>query len=98
MAMPDKDMVVQRLRKNGDYRRAFDDVFCPHVLDQTDEGFGHTAKALAAYQLTKEFAPFDSKLGRSLRDEATLTVQKELGYTVFITWKCRLCHMLRKQG
>ncbi|MFD2442285.1 cytochrome-c peroxidase [Paracoccus kondratievae] len=42
--------------------------------------------------------PFDSRFDRWQRGEESLTPQEEFGYTVFITWNCRLCHQLQKQG
>ena len=98
MGMPDKAAVVERLRGDPDYAADFEAVFGPGALNDIDTAFDHTAEALAAYQSTPEFAPFDSKYDRYLRGEAELTAQEQFGHTVFITWNCRLCHQLRKQG
>lgn len=98
MAMPDKAAVIERLRDNPYYVDSFTALFGKDALDDVDAAFDHTSRALAAYQGTEEFAPFDSKYDRYLRGEEKLTAQEEFGFTVFITWNCRLCHQLQKQG
>ncbi|GGF79821.1 methylamine utilization protein MauG [Paracoccus acridae] len=98
MAMPDRATVIDRLRADPTYVQAFAAVFGPGALDDVELAFDHAAEALAAYQSTEEFAPFDSRFDRYLRGEAKLTAQEQFGHTVFITWNCRLCHQLQQQG
>lgn len=98
MAMPDRETVVTRLRENPGYARDFASLFGNDALSDVDRAFDHAAEALAAYQSTPEFSPFDSRYDRSLQGELTLTPQEQFGFTVFITWNCRLCHQLNQQG
>lgn len=98
MGMPDRAAVVQRLRDNPDYAGSFAALFGTDALADVDRAFQGAALALAAYQSTDEFAPFDSKYDRWKRGQAQLTEQEEFGFTVFMTWNCRLCHQLQKQG
>lgn len=98
MAMPDKTAVAARLRADPDHSRDFAALFGASVLEQPDTAFDALSRALAAYEQTAEFAPFDSRYDRWLRGEEDFTPQEELGHTVFITWNCRLCHLQRKQG
>lgn len=98
MAMPDRAAVVAWLREDEDYARRFGDLFGAGALDDVDAAFDHATSALAAYQRTAEFTAFDSKYDRYMRGEAELTSQEQFGQTVFITWNCRLCHQLQKQG
>ncbi|MDO5705177.1 MAG: cytochrome c peroxidase [Paracoccus sp. (in: a-proteobacteria)] len=98
MAMADKSAVIERLRDDTDYTADFDALFGAGALDDVEPAFDHVATALAAYQSTEEFAPFDSRYDRYLRGEAELTEQEKFGHTVFITWNCRLCHQLSKAG
>ena len=98
MAMPDKAAVVERLRENPDYVAGFNAIYGPTALDDVDQAFGHVSAALAAYQSTPEFSPFDSKFDRFLRGEVELSKEEEFGYAVYLTWNCRLCHQLRAQG
>ena len=96
MAMPDRQAVIARLRENPDYRAGFTALFGEDALEDVERAFDHAAAALAVYQGTEEFAPFDSKFDRYLRGEARLTPLEEFGHTVFITWNCRLCHQVRQ--
>lgn len=98
MAMPDRATVIDRLRADPGHARDFAALFGEGALDDVERAFDHAAQALAAYQSTEEFAPFDSRYDRSLRGEETLTAQEQFGQTVFITWNCRLCHQLQQQG
>nr|WP_010396586.1 cytochrome c peroxidase [Paracoccus sp. TRP] len=98
MAMTDKAAVVARLRDEQGYQESFAALFGPGALDDVDRAFKGASAALAAYQRSQEFMPFDSRFDRWQRGEEGLTPQEEFGYTVFITWNCRLCHQLQKQG
>lgn len=98
MAMPDKETVAARLRADPDYAADFTSIFGAGTLDDPILAFDAAAQALAAWQATPEFSPFDSRYDRWLRGEEKFTAQEEFGHTVFITWNCRLCHMQRKQG
>lgn len=98
MAMPDRQAVIDRLRDDPAYVASFEAVFGKGALGDVEMAFDHASEALAAYQSTPEFSPFDSRFDLWQRGEATLTAQEEFGYTVFITWNCRLCHQLQRQG
>ena len=98
MGMPDKSAVVAVLGAQPGYVEWFERLFGKGTLADADRGFAAAAAALAAYQRTPEFAPFDSKYDRFLRGEESLTAQEAFGRYVFVTWNCRLCHMQRKQN
>lgn len=95
MGMPDVAAVAARLRENPRYvatlaalRPGADDV----------AAFDAMAEAIAAYEASDTFAPFDSKYDRFLRGEAKLTDQEELGRLLFFSnqfTNCNLCHQLR---
>ncbi|MDO6584613.1 cytochrome c peroxidase [Salipiger sp. 1_MG-2023] len=101
MGMPDKAAVVARLRENPDYVDAFAALFGAGVLEDTDSGFDAMTRAIAAYERTPEFSPFDSKYDRFLRGEAELTKQEDLGRLLFFSQQftnCRECHQLRQSA
>lgn len=98
MGMPDQDSIAERLRAKPEYQETFAALFGDGVLDDSASAFDAATEALAAFQSTPEFSTFDSRFDRYLRGEEKFTAQEEFGYTVFITWNCRLCHMQRKQG
>lgn len=101
MAMPDKASVVERLKENPDYVSAFPRLYGAAVVDDTEAMYAAMTKAIAAFERTEQFAPFDSKYDRYLRGEETLTDQEELGRVLFFSEQfsnCNQCHQLRPTG
>lgn len=101
MGMPDKASVVARLKENPAYVSAFDTLYGKGVLDKPERGYAAMTKAIAAFEETPLFAPFDSKYDRYLRGEVKLTDQEELGRVLFFSnqfTNCSLCHQLNAQG
>jgi len=101
MGMPDKASVVERLKENPDYVRQFKALFKGDVFADDDTALNAMTAAIAAFERTPEFSPFDSKYDRSLRGEYTLTPQEELGRVLFFSKQftnCNLCHMLKSSG
>jgi len=97
MGMPDKASVVARLWENADYVTAFAKLFGPKVREDTNAAYAAMTQAIAAFEQTQEFAPFDSKYDRYLRGEAKLTDQEDLGRLLFFSQQftnCNLCHQL----
>jgi cytochrome c peroxidase len=98
MGMPDKPSVVARLRENPGYVDAFASLFGRDVWDHPDRAYRAMTEAIAAFESTDLFAPFDSKYDRFLRGEAELTDDEELGRLLFFSEQftnCNLCHQLR---
>lgn len=98
MGMSDAESVVARIKEDESYPHLFKSVYGEAALKDTQTAFTNLTHALAAYQQTEEFAPFDSKFDRYLRGEAELSAQEKFGYTVYLTWNCRLCHQLNQFG
>ncbi len=99
MAMPSKAAVVDRLKENRDYVTAFDRLYGKGTLETPDGGFEALTKAIAAYERTPTFAPFDSRYDRFLRGEVTLSEQEEQGRSLFFasqSTNCSQCHTLHK--
>lgn len=99
MGMPCKAAVVQRLKENKDYVAAFKALFGDDVLDSDERGFAAMTQAIAAFERSAEFAPFDSKYDRFLRGEAKLTEEEELGRVLFFSnqfTNCNKCHQLNE--
>lgn len=98
MGMPDKASVVERLTEKPEYVAAFEALFGAGAMADTDWAYRAMTEAIAAYERTDDFAPFDSKYDRYLRGEAKLTNQEELGKLLFFSQQftnCNLCHQLR---
>lgn len=97
MAMPGKDAVMERLLENPDYAEAFPRLFAQGVLDDPETAYAAMTEAIAAFERTAFFAPFDSRYDRFLRGEETLTGLEEEGRRLFFDeslTNCSLCHML----
>jgi cytochrome c peroxidase len=101
MGLPDKASVVARLKEKPEYLAAFNALFGSNVLDDSEKGYAAMEKAVAAFERTPEFSPFDSKYDRYLRGEAKLTDEEELGRVLFFSDKfasCSQCHKLNAFG
>lgn len=98
MGMPDKASIVERLRENPAYISAFKSIFGEKVFDDPDAAYAAMTEAIAAFERTDEFSPFDSRYDRYLRGEVEFTKQEELGRTLFFSdqfTNCNQCHQLR---
>ena len=99
MGMPDRAAVVDRLRENPDYVTALQALVAQDVFDEPERAYAGMTRAIAAYERTPEFAPFDSKYDRYLRGEYELTREEDLGRLLFFSQQftnCNLCHQLKK--
>ncbi|MBV7378459.1 methylamine utilization protein MauG [Maritimibacter sp. DP4N28-5] len=97
MGMKDEAAVVARLREDPIYEAAFPAIFGDGVLDDTATAYTAMTQAIAAFERTETFAPFDSKYDRWLRGEAELTDEEELGRLLFFSQQftnCAECHKL----
>ncbi|MGH1354910.1 MAG: cytochrome-c peroxidase [Thalassovita sp.] len=98
MAMPSKAAVVARLLENPDYVVSFKSLFGAEVFEDSEQTYTAMSEAIAAFEQTEIFAPFDSKYDRYLRGEAQLTREEDLGRVLFFSQQftnCNLCHKLR---
>jgi len=97
MANPDIEAVVAALRE-ASYSDQFLEVYGEGSLNDTEAAYNHMADAIAAYEMTKEFHPFDSKYDLYLAGEVSLTPQELHGLAVFedeTKGNCSACHMSR---
>jgi cytochrome c peroxidase len=101
MGMADDKAVAARIAENKDYVRAFEAFYGKDVLSDPARTFAAATSAIASFERTPEFSPFDSKYDRYLRGEVKLTDQEELGRVLFFSKQftnCNQCHQLQKQG
>lgn len=97
MGMPDKAAVADRLREDPVYAAAFQDLYGAGIWQDPEAAFAAMTQAIAAFEETEVFAPFDSKYDRFLRGEVELTQQEELGRLLFFSQQftnCNLCHQV----
>lgn len=99
MGMPSVEAVVERLNASASHRAAlrhFASIDDPMADPQAS--YDAMTRAIAAFERTKVFAPFDSKYDRFLRGEAQLSDQEELGRILFFSpqfTNCNICHQLQ---
>ncbi len=94
MAAPDATSIRDKLRK-VEYVDRFTEIFGPGALDDPDKAFAYMADAIAAYERTAAFHPFDSKFDRFMNGEAELTEQEFRGFGLFVAenkGNCAACH------
>ncbi len=99
MGMPDKASVVARLAEDPVYLEAFPALFGAGILNDPEAGYAAMTEAIAAFEATELFAPFDSKYDRFLRGEVELTRDEELGRLLFFSQQftnCNQCHQLSR--
>lgn len=100
MGMADASAVVDRLTENPAYVAAFKTLFGDEIFSDPDEAYTAMTKAIAAFERTDLFSPFDSKYDRYIRGEAELTREELLGETLFFSQQftnCNVCHQLKPQ-
>lgn len=98
MGLHDAAAVVARLRENGGYVTSMQRLFGADVFDDTDAAYAAMTRAIAAFEATDQFAPFDSKYDRYLRGDYEMTPEEELGRVLFFSQQftnCNMCHQLR---
>jgi len=94
MANPRAENVVEAIRQS-DYADLFREVFGANSLDETEKAFDYFAQAVAAYERTEEFHPFDSKYDYYLQGKVALNEQELKGLEIFnndAKGKCAACH------
>jgi cytochrome c peroxidase len=98
MGMPNKRSVVDRLKENPVYVQQFKGIYGETVFQNPDHAYDAMTDAIATFEDSEFFSPFDSKYDRFLRGEVKLTPEEELGRTLFFSQQftnCNLCHQLR---
>lgn len=97
MALPDASVLRDRLLEKEFYSDAFRSLFSEHVFDNPDALNSAFSVAIAAFQRTELFSPFDSRYDRYLRGEIQPTLQEMIGMGLFFSKdfaNCSHCHQL----
>jgi len=97
MGLADTETLRQRLLEKDFYQQAFSELFSANVFE-TPDAINHAfSTAVAAFQRTALFSPFDSRYDRYLRGEYQPTVQERIGMGLFFSKdfaNCSHCHQL----
>lgn len=95
MQMPDENSVVGRVMEDQNYTAMLETLYGSSVFDDVNTTYDAIADAIAAFEKSETFAPFDSKYDRYLKGEATLTEQEKRGLELFVRedkGNCAACH------
>ncbi|MFY4808791.1 cytochrome-c peroxidase [Aliarcobacter butzleri] len=98
MGMSDKKAVVDRLKENTLYVDSFKKIFGADIFKDDDKAYEAMTIAIASFERTDEFSPFDSKYDRYLKGEYDLTPLEDLGKSIFFSNNnnsCANCHVLK---
>ena len=110
MQMPDRASVVERIKENPLYIKAFKSLYGENIFDDTNASYEAMGEAIGKFEKTKEFAPFDSKYDRFLECRANgggtndclkadnWTELEQLGESLFFSnqnTNCKQCHQLK---
>lgn len=99
MGMPDEAAVAARLWDNPRYLATMTALKGPQTATDPLAAYDAMAEAIAAFEATDSFAPFDSKYDRFLRGEERLSDEEELGRLLFFSnqfTNCNICHQLNR--
>ncbi|RUM64345.1 MAG: cytochrome-c peroxidase [Sulfurospirillum sp.] len=93
MAMPDGAAVARKVQ-DATYAPMMKEVYGENVFDDLNQTYIKIAEAIAAFESTKLFHPFDSKYDHFLNGDVNLTDQEMRGLTLFKgKAKCSECHI-----
>jgi cytochrome c peroxidase len=99
MGLADIGEAAARILANPRYAATLRAHYPDGTPDDPEAVYAAATAAIAAFERTELFAPFDSKYDRYLRGDATLTRQEELGRLLFFSQQftnCNQCHQLRR--
>ena len=85
MALDDSAMLSARIHENTAYTRHLAQLFDATTLTDPDQLHTAIAGALAEFEKTAAFLPFDSKYDRYLRGEYQMTRLEKTGFTLFFS-------------
>lgn len=97
MQMSDKSAVVDRIKENAEYVEAFERLYGADIFDDVNASYESMSEAIAKFEKTDTFAPFDSKYDRWKKGEYTFSDTEEAGYALFFSnanTNCATCHTL----
>ena len=101
MQMPNKESVKKRIQESSTYIKSFKQLYGNNIFDDNDKFYSAMSNAIATFEGSRFFSPFDSKYDRYLKGEYELSAQEELGMSLFFSnnnTNCSTCHALHPEG
>ncbi|WP_428737086.1 cytochrome-c peroxidase [Sulfurimonas sp.] len=111
MMMSDKASIINRIKENTEYIEDFEKLYGTDIFDDVNESYEAMREAIAKYEKTEEFAPFDSKYDRyrackdnggftsTCLSEGNWSIEEQLGFDLFFSegnTNCSQCHTLNE--
>jgi cytochrome c peroxidase len=109
MQMPDIASVIERIQENEKYVNSFEALYGGDIFVDVNKTYHAMGEAIAKFEKTEEFAPFDSKYDRSKlpKDDPNyyeMTMEEDLGYSLFFgglgtenaNTSCATCHLINE--
>ena len=97
MQMPDKESVKKRIQENTAYIQSFQQLYGNNIFNNDEKLYTAMTDAIATFEKSQFFSPFDSKYDRYLKGNYELSPQEELGMALFFSnnnTNCATCHVL----
>lgn len=98
MGMSSKKETVDRLKENEYYINTFKSIYGNDIFESNEKAYKAMTDSIEKFEMTKQFASFDSKYDRFLKGEYDLTVLEDLGRSIFFSNNnnsCATCHVLK---
>lgn len=96
MANTSEIMVVEKIR-SASYASIFRQVYGADSLEDVGEAYNNIADAIAAFEATELFSPFNSKFDAYLAGSYTLSTAEANGFDIFQNKAlCTECHVLKE--
>lgn len=101
MQMPSKEAVIDRLLENDAYIKAFQALYDQDIFDDVDATYDALADAIALFEKTDFFSPFNSKYDKFLQGKGKLSKKELQGLALFSDTSranCVACHPLLNEN
>lgn len=93
-----ENVVITVMNKYAD---TMQEIYGNDIFSETDKAFDAIADAIASFERTEEFTPFNSKFDKFLRGEVVLSDAEQRGMGLFIAdnkGNCAACHPVPSKG
>ena len=100
MQMESKEDVIERVKENNAYIQSFQKIYGENIFDDINASYKALTDAIASFEKTDFFAPFDSKYDRMLEGSYVFTSDEQAGMVLFSDESranCVACHPLLKE-
>ena len=97
MQMPSKEAVMARVMEKKKYKKAFKKIYGKDIFSNTDKSYDALADAIAKFEKSKIFSPFNSKYDKFLKGKKRLSSEALRGLLLFsdsTRANCIACHPL----